>query len=275
LNHRQSIRFLAVSELLSFPMNPAPKTSVKRLAKFWLAGLGLHNNAYSLEIAWVKKDRNSWLSSTFGNTVFRPPMTPAFLKIETQAEWTQSLGSKSLWTGYGDEGAVRDSDAVRTAPAIGTLYSWLVMRRRPNVVVEFGGAFGISGMYWLAGLEKTANGRLYSYEPNSAWADIALQNLSAIGTRFTLTNGTFEENVDRTLMKQKVDIALIDAIHTSEFVDPQYVILAERMARPGLVLFDDIDFSDDMRECWQRLATSDQVRASLEVRSHLGIIELA
>ena len=101
---------------------------------------------------------------------------------------------------------------------MGRFFSWLVTNRRPSVIVEFGTAFGVSGMYWLFGLESNGGGTLLTFEPNDVWARIAEANLVAIGRRFELTVGTFEENIDRNLSPgERIDIAFIDAIHTSEF----------------------------------------------------------
>jgi predicted O-methyltransferase YrrM len=142
------------------------------------------------------------------------------------------------------------------------------------VIVEFGTAFGVSGMYWLSGLQMNAFGRLLTFEPNEVWARIAGENLSVVSSRFELTVGTFEENIDRVLRPgESIDLAFIDAIHTSEFVRPQFEAVVARLAAGGLVLLDDIDFSRDMRSCWDGIREDDRVAASVEVE-RVGVVEL-
>ena len=46
-------------------------------------------------------------------------------------------------------------------------------QRRPEIIVEFGSGFGVSGMYFAAGLEDNQSGHLYSFEINDEWADVA------------------------------------------------------------------------------------------------------
>ena len=75
-------------------------------------------------------------------------------------------------------------------------FAWLAEQRCPQTVVEFGSAFGFSGMYWVSRLEAAGAGHLYSFEINPIWAEIARSNISHIGTRFTLTMGSFEDHVD-------------------------------------------------------------------------------
>lgn len=128
-------------------------------------------------------------------------------------------------------------------------------------------------MYWLAGIEQSGCGDLLSFEVNKNWAAIALKNLQEIGTRFCLTEGTFEENIASVLAGRKIGIALIDAIHTSEFVNRQFEIVLTYLEPGGIVVLDDVDFSDDMAQCWSAIANDPRVLASVAVNGHLGIIE--
>ena len=130
-------------------------------------------------------------------------------------------------------------------------------------------------MYWLTGLEANGAGKLFTFEPHRDWAAIARENLRSIGTRFELIEGTFEEKVGSILGDgPSIDIAFIDAIHTSEFVLPQFEQVVQRLKPGGLVLFDDIDFSDDMADCWRGLAHDDRVLSSVAVAGHVGIVEI-
>jgi predicted O-methyltransferase YrrM len=207
-----------------------------------------------------------------------------FRRIEQRAAETERLGAKPLWEGYRDVpnyprttiDSVRSSNQVRSTALMGEFFSWLTMKLVPETIVEFGTAFGISGMYWLAGLNHNRHGRLLAFEPNSVWADIAYGNLSSISDRFDLTVGTFEQNIYTKLgQNEKVDIAFVDAIHTSEFVLSQFDILLKMAMPNGMILFDDINFSEDMKSCWQSLARHHQVRTSAIVNERLGIVELA
>lgn len=202
--------------------------------------------------------------------------------IEQRAADTERLGAQPLWDGYARlphypraaANTTRSSNQVPTARTLGRLYAALVARRRPSAIVEFGTAFGVSGMYWLAGLELAGGGHLYTFEPNVVWAEIAERNLRAISTRFTLTRGTFEDNAAAMLAPASVDIAFVDAIHTSAFVFAQYRILAPLMRPGGLVFFDDIRFSDDMWTAWQTLAAMPEAAAAAMLSGRVGVIEL-
>jgi predicted O-methyltransferase YrrM len=229
------------------------------------------------------QDAPSWLRRSLPPR-FSPPKPADADLIEVRATKTQELGPRALWNGYeavrdypwATAGSARSSDQVRSAAPAGRLYAWLAAERAATTIVEFGTAFGVSGLYWLAGLKHSAGGRLLTFEPNETWAEIARENLAAVSERFDLVVGTFEDNIARMLRPgERVDIAFVDAIHTSEFVFRQFDILLPRMRPGGLVLFDDIDFSDDMASCWQTLAYDPRIVASATIDRRLGIIELA
>jgi predicted O-methyltransferase YrrM len=224
-----------------------------------------------------------WLTENLGPAV-APPAFPECQLIEQLALKTEELGAKPLWRGYENvpnypretANTERSSNQVRSTARAGRFFTWLAIKRRADLIVEFGTAFGISGMYWLAGLKKRGHGRLLTFEPNSIWAEIARENLSRISNRFDLTVGTFEGNIDARLKRgDRIDLAFVDAIHTGDFVRRQFEILAPRMQAGGLILFDDVNFSADMTACWQTLARDRRVHASATLDGRLGIAELA
>ena len=157
---------------------------------------------------------------------------------------------------------------------MGCFFTWLVERRQPDLVVEFGTAFGVSAMYWAAGLDRNGHGRLLTFEPNETWHSIAKQHLELFSARVIPVAGTFEGNIDAQRNGQTIDLAFVDAIHTSEFVDAQVRLVIDRLSPGGLIVLDDINFSDDMRACWNRWAEDPRVAASLAVSERVGVLEI-
>ena len=164
---------------------------------------------------------------------------------------------------------------VQVRPVVGRFYADLVRRLEPSVVVEVGTAFGASGMYWLAGLEANGRGRLLTFEPNEACVPIAQANLAAIGSAFELVPRPFEDGIDDVLGDERIDIAFLDGIHTSEWVVPQFELVVDRAAPEAVVVCDDIDFSNDMAACWSTLARDSRVQAAARVTSRVGLLQLA
>jgi predicted O-methyltransferase YrrM len=226
---------------------------------------------------------SGWLVRNLPEPHFSPPKLVDADWIEARASETERMGAKPLWAGYAAvpnysraaADSKRRSDQVRSPALAGRLFAWLARERAATIIVEFGTAFGVSGMYWLAGLKGNRRGRLLTFEPNAVWVEIARANLASISDQFDLVTGTFEECIDLTLRPgQRIDIAFVDAIHTSAFVFRQFDILISRMAPGGLILFDDINFSDDMASCWHAISRDPRIVASATIGRRLGIVEL-
>lgn len=234
-------------------------------------------------IHWLRRDPNAWICRNLPRRMIRLGTPEKEDAIARAAATTHELGPQTLWEGYkaveNYKFEVRDAtrlpNQVRIDRELGQLMSHIVVTRKPRVVVEFGAAFGVSGMYWLAGLERIRSGVLLTFEPNTSWAAVARSNMAQISQRFDLTVGTFEANIAGKLADgASIDIAFIDAIHTSEFVFRQFELIVEHAASGAVILIDDIAFSPDMASCWTQLAHDPRARASAVVAHRLGIIEL-
>lgn len=231
-----------------------------------------------ISIHWIKKDDHSWLPQVLSGNYIVPSTSAYSNKIEKLAHQTNQQGAQPLWEGYAGNnigGSTRMPDGVRTAPAMGNLYTYLVQELKPKTIVEFGTAFGVSGMYFLAGINSSNNGTLLTFDPNNVWAKIAEHNLSQISDRFKLTIGTFEENIDNVLPQGEfIDLAFIDAIHTKNFVVPQLDIVVARSSNRAIIILDDINFSDDMKECWKEVSSDSRFSSSASLGDRVGILEL-
>lgn len=238
----------------------------------------MKSQSYNIPIRWVKKNPNSWLAQQTQGNIILVQSSIYTAKIEDLAHQTNQLGPQLLWDGYGKNniaGPTRMPDGVRTTQEIGNLYTGFVQKLRPEIIVEFGTAFGVSGMYFLAGLELNQIGKLLTFEPNNIWRELAIRNLAQIGTRFYSISGTFEENIDLcTTQDERINLAFIDAIHTREFVLPQLEIVLAKSSNQAIILLDDINFSDNMRKCWNELSNEQRFLASAELGTRVGFLEL-
>jgi predicted O-methyltransferase YrrM len=233
-----------------------------------------------ITVDWIREGRDSWMIRHLKAGTMRIREDHRVVQIEQLSVRNDRLGPQEVWPpylqlkDYYDQSDRRTPRQVRCSRQMGNFFSYLVHVRRPDIVVEFGGAFGVSGMYWLSALEDNSRGRLLSFEPNEGWAGIAEKNLAAIGSRFTLVRGTFEENIDIVLNEgERIDIALIDAIHTDEFVLPQFEMVAKRLVSDGLILIDDVHFRG-MNGCFEKIALDPRIRSSAVLCDHVGMVEL-
>lgn len=210
-----------------------------------------------------------------------PEFSETFAHIDQQTRKTAKMGAHPLWEGYeglkdypaATTASSRDAQQVSTKQKTGRFFSWLVSSLKPKEIVEIGGAYGVSGMYWCAGLKANGTGNFTSFEPNEVWGKIAEANIQSVLERGRLILGPFEENQDKA--PSEIDLAFIDAIHTPEFVEPQLNLVLER-ANPGaMIVLDDIEFSKPMLDYWKGLRKDPRFAAAFELTSRVGVLELA
>jgi predicted O-methyltransferase YrrM len=232
----------------------------------------------NISVKWARKSDHSWLSQHFKDDFIKPEQTIYSQRIENLAKETNQLGPQPLWDGYASNniaGSTRMPNVVRTTETMGNVFTYLVQKLQPQIVVEFGTAFGVSGMYFLAGIESNQKGKLLTFEPNNVWRDLAIRNLAQISDRFDSIAGTFEENIDDVLPQdQSIDLAFIDAIHTMEFVVPQLEKVIAGSSDHAIIILDDIKFSDSMMECWDNVSKDSRFLCSVALDGRVGILEM-
>ncbi len=245
---------------------------------------GRGGSRYGIPLAWLVRGGSRLAELLGAGPAVEISETARAGRIEELAAEAETAGPLPLWEGYASleaypypvRDATRTSDGVRIDRAMGNFFACLVEAIRPETVLEIGTAFGVSGMYWLAGLEANGRGELVTFEPNGVWAELARKNLAAIGRRYRLVVGTFEEHLAAALPGSRgIDVAFVDGIHTAAAIEGQYELLVPRMRPGGLVLFDDTDFSPEMASSWHTIATSERVAASAVLAGRVGIVELS
>ncbi|MBW8726620.1 MAG: class I SAM-dependent methyltransferase [Inquilinus limosus] len=232
-------------------------------------------------LAVVRRKRDAaFLTEDRVAELIRPRPFGKERRIAERARLTQEMGPLALWEGYRDftapeDSFTRSSNSVRTSHKYGRVYVQLVRGFRPWTVVEIGTAFGVSGMYWLAGLSANRRGRLVTFDPNRQWQEIARANLAAISPRFTAVAETFEAGFAATGIRfDRPGIAFIDGIHVGDIVKAQAELLLARIASPWILVFDDIRFNDGMYRCFREIEQAAGVVSAVEIESRVGILEV-
>ncbi len=135
-------------------------------------------------------------------------------------------------------------------------------RGGPIQVVELGTCVGISGMYLLVGMSEASGGHLTTFEGHADSAELARHHMNALigehGLRnvsFDVRVGQFEQTVapffegDTT----KLDLVFIDGHHLEGPTLQYHRLAMARIAERGIVVHDDIAWSEGMIRAWQKI----------------------
>jgi predicted O-methyltransferase YrrM len=152
----------------------------------------------------------------------------------------------------------------------GTLLFMLVREFKPVHALELGTNLGVSAAYQAAAMEMNHSGELVTLEGAPALAERAESNLASLGLeRATVVRGRFKETLDEVCETHgPFDMVFIDGHHDRDATIEYFEKILPFAQPRSVFVFDDIEWSEGMKEAW------DTVRAHPRVRYSLGMSQL-
>ena len=182
-----------------------------------------------------------------------------------------TLGAEPFTAALTVREAVEASKLAECATLLYRLIEW----RRPEVVVEFGTNIGISTAWQAAALQENGTGHLHTMELSPyrvRFAEVALKEFGF--TNLTLHNVDFDVAIEADLPGWgPVDFAFVDGDHMRDTTIRYFERLVELAAPGAILVFDDIDWSDGMREAWTTIKDSEASRFTCDFLG-MGIVLL-
>ncbi|MHC1702423.1 MAG: O-methyltransferase [Tenuifilaceae bacterium] len=156
--------------------------------------------------------------------------------------------------------------AKRTSvpPYMGRLLYRLVNYFQPATIIELGTSTGISTLYLAAGNQDS---QVFTIEGDPNLSRIASENLNKLATKnVSLITGDFDAELPSLLSKiEKIDLVFIDGNHTEEATLRYFKILSEKAHSNSLIIFDDIRWSDSMKNAWRNICDDQSVSISIDL----------
>jgi predicted O-methyltransferase YrrM len=163
------------------------------------------------------------------------------------------------------------------APAC-ALLARLVAGAEPGWVVEIGSAFGVASVAMATALAATGRGRFDGIELEPWKAELANDAVRVVlGERGRVHAGAVETVLPALLAERgrPIDFAFVDALHTYDATWAEHRMLAAAVAPGATVVYDDVPFSDEMRQCWAAIARAPEVTDALLVAGRWGVARYA
>ena len=207
-------------------------------------------------------------------TVFRAkPDKSQFKKIEKRRAVLKADNTEIEIQDFG-AGSVRNASNVRKISYIARtslsqgkyarLLFNLVNRYKPSTILELGTSLGISTVY-LATANPSA--RVMSLEGSPAIAAIADKTMSDCSAEnVEIRVGNFNDTLSQALTDlQNVDFAFIDGNHTKDATLRYFEQIYPYCTEQSILIFDDISWSEGMREAWEQIAADQRVSISIDL----------
>ena len=149
----------------------------------------------------------------------------------------------------------------------------LVRELRPGSCLELGTAFGISGAYTAAALDRNGAGRLTTLEGSADWARHAGDTFGELGLaeRVEVRVGPIAESLPRLPdAPGSFDFAFMDAEHQADATLREFDAVLPRLAPGSVVVIDDVNWKP-VRAAFEGLAAHERVTLAAPV-GRLGLI---
>ncbi len=140
----------------------------------------------------------------------------------------------------------------------------LVQYFKPQHMLELGTSVGISALYQSAG---NPNGVLYTIEGCEETDAIARESFAAFPhLNIQQRTGAFSEVLPSVLEEMKtVDYLFIDGHHQLEPTLQYFEQCLPYLSEKAVIVIDDINWSEGMREAWRRLQEHPRVTVSIDL----------
>ncbi|MGC4022979.1 MAG: class I SAM-dependent methyltransferase [Cyclobacteriaceae bacterium] len=143
------------------------------------------------------------------------------------------------------------------------LFYMIAKHMEAEKLVELGTSMGIASLY----LSSIENSKVITFEGNPWMINIAKSNFEYFGKKnIKLVEGNIDQTLSDYLQDpSKIDFALIDANHQYEPTIRYFEWLSKRMADNGVIVIDDIYYSEEMAQAWRELRKHELVYGSIDL----------
>ena len=150
-----------------------------------------------------------------------------------------------------------------STPESSILYSNIINHIKAKTILEIGTSFGINTLY----LAQKKDCKVFTFEGSSEIAAIARLTFEfAAASNIQLIEGNIDETLSDFLPNvRKIDFVLVDANHRYKPTIDYFEELLPRIKDSGVMVFDDIYYSSEMKKAWKEIQQHELVHASADL----------
>jgi predicted O-methyltransferase YrrM len=140
----------------------------------------------------------------------------------------------------------------------------LLHERDPKVVIELGTSFGVTTAYIAQTLPDAI---IYTFEANPSLIRYAKELWKELGIKnIVMVEGDIDTTLENVLLQlPQIDAAYMDANHRFEPTIRYASTLLDRMSDTCLLIVDDIYWSSEMTQAWEKLCKRNDIDVSIDL----------
>jgi predicted O-methyltransferase YrrM len=156
------------------------------------------------------------------------------------------------------------------SPRLAQLIFKLVNHFQPEIILDLGTSLGITTIYESFAKEESV---IYTFEGCPATARIARKNFAGLQRKnIKLIEGNIDQTLSSTIQNiSKIDFAFFDANHRLKPTVDYFNICMEKAHEHTVFVFDDIHWSDEMEEAWEKIKADERVTLTIDL-FYIGLV---
>ena len=150
------------------------------------------------------------------------------------------------------------------SPKLAQLIYRIAKQQNPSNIIELGTCLGITTAY-LSKAQPDAN--ILTIEGCPQTAEIAYQNFHELGLEnIEMQVGNFDDLLPRAIEEREaLDFVYIDGNHTKAATINYFNLCLPKVTEDSLLIFDDIYWSEGMKEAWEEIKAHPQVTVTIDL----------
>ena len=150
------------------------------------------------------------------------------------------------------------------SPKLAQLIYRIAKQQNPSNIIELGTCLGITTAY-LSKAQPAAN--ILTIEGCPQTAEVAYQNFNELGLEnIEMQVGNFDNLLPRAIEEREaLDFVYIDGNHTKEATINYFNLCLPKVTEDSLLIFDDIYWSEGMKEAWEEIKAHPQVAVTIDL----------
>ncbi|WP_373516939.1 O-methyltransferase [Pricia sp.] len=237
------------------------------------------------ELEKISKYKNSTLQkvveavSTVLNSNYKEEDRQAFQNCENYR--TELLQDETLisYQIFGSDKTAMVKDICKNAASSKKWCEFLYFlskKTAPSLILEIGTNLGISGCYVLKSIQNSPQAQFVTMEGLSQLCEISGDQFATMApvSKYDIREGLFDATFPQ-LLKEDVhfDLLFIDGNHQKEPTIKYFKALKDKIKSPAIFVFDDINWSHEMKEAWDLLKRDSSVNFTIDLYKQ-GIVIL-
>ena len=221
-----------------------------------------------------------WIAQAFRNVLHRKNSPDAYKHLKPLDKYREALLLDKCPISFDEIGSDQTLTVANIAQRAASPRQWslffyeLSKVKKVKNILEIGTNLGVSGQYFIKGLEGKKDTKFTTIEGVKGLCEIAERQFGRLSTRegYEVIHGLYDQALKQIVRKDSTfDLIFLDGNHQYQATLNYFEWLKNKLTRRAVVIFDDIHWSPGMQKAWREASTQQGVVFSIDFFK-LGVV---